>query len=208
MSNKIVIAIDGPSASGKGTIAQMIAKHYDLPYLNTGALYRKLAYDALNLGLDLYDDEKSIVELIGKMDLSDLESKDIHNEDIGKSASIIAQNKSIRSALLYLQKDFANQKKGAVLDGRDIGTVICPDTKYKFFITASLEQRANRRYLQSVKNISGVSKDDIFRQLQERDLRDKGRSNSPLLVSKDAIEIDTSDLSIDQVFKMVLNEIN
>ncbi len=208
MQNKLIIAVDGPSSSGKGTIAKLIADHFNLPYLNTGALYRKLAYEALELGFNLEKDQKSIVSIIKKMDLSDLESSKIHNEEIGHAASIIAKNDNIRSALRYLQKDFAAQEKGAVLDGRDIGTVICPDANYKFFITASLDERVNRRYLQLVKNnMMDVSKEKIFDQIKERDLRDRNRINSPLLIAKDAIQIDTSNLTIEKVFQKILNHI-
>lgn len=207
-NNKLVIGFDGPSSSGKGTIARMIASHFSLDYLNTGALYRKLAFEALKAGLDLEKDEYSIINLIKKMDISDLESDQIHNEEIGKSASIIAKNQNIRFALLYLQKEFANSKRGSVLDGRDIGTVICPNADYKFFITASLEERTNRRYLQLLKRNPNVSKQVIFEQLQERDFRDQNRSASPLTIAKDAVIIDNSQLKIEEVFQKVLNYIN
>jgi cytidylate kinase len=205
MSNKLIIAVDGPSSSGKGTIAKMIASHFQIPYLNTGALYRQLAYDSLELGLNLEKDDDKIIQLVSKMDLLDLESSKIHNEEIGKFASIIAKSEKIRSALRYLQKDFACGDLGAVLDGRDIGTVICPDANYKFFITASLETRTQRRYLQLSKLNPNTSKEVIFNQLQERDFRDKTRKSSPLLIAQDAVEIDTSDLSIKQVFEIILN---
>ncbi len=204
----MIIAVDGPSSSGKGTIAKMIAEHFSLDYLNTGALYRKLAYDALESSLNLEKDIESIINLIKKMDLSDLESEKIHNEEIGKAASIIAKNQKIRFALLDLQKDFANSKNGAVLDGRDIGTVICPDANYKFFITASLEDRTNRRYLQLSKKNPDISKDEVFKQLQERDFRDENRANSPLTIAKDAIIIDTSNLNIKEVFQKILQQMN
>lgn len=208
MTNKLVIAIDGPSSSGKGTIAKLVANHFDLPYLNTGALYRKLAYDALELGLDLEKDEDKIIKLILKMDLSDLESEKIHNEEIGKSASIIAKNQNIRSALLYLQKNFASNDKGAVMDGRDIGTVICPDADFKFFITASNKERAKRRYLQLKDKNLDITQEMILKQLEERDLRDKNRTASPFVKADDAVEIDTSDLTINQVFAKILSYID
>lgn len=204
----MIIAIDGPSSSGKGTIAKKIAEHFQLPYLNTGALYRKLAFDSIKNNFDLENDEDLIINLIPKMDLSDLEAKEIHNEEIGKSASIIAKNQKIRSALLNLQKEFCQNDKGAVLDGRDIGTVICPNADYKFFITASLQARTDRRYLQLLKNYPDIKKADIFQQLQERDLRDQNRQSAPLIAADDAVTIDTSNLTIEQVFNKILGYIH
>lgn len=208
MQNRLVIGFDGPSSSGKGTIAKLIAKHFSLNYLDTGGLYRKLAYDALQAGLDLEKDEESIINLVSKMDLSDLDSDKIHNEEIGNAASIVAKNQNIRAALLFLQKDFANSPNGAVLDGRDIGTVICPNADYKFFITASLEERAKRRYLQLLKINPNTSKEVIFQQLQDRDFRDKNRSASPLIAADDAIIIDNTNLNVEEVFQKILNYIN
>lgn len=203
----MLIAVDGPASSGKGTIAKMIANHFNLPYLNTGALYRQLAFEALNSDFDLEKDENKIIKLVLKLGLSDLENPQIHNEKIGQAASIIAKNQNIRSALFYLQKNFAGSKKGAVLDGRDIGTVICPNADFKFFITASLQERANRRFLQLSKTNPNLTKEEVFKQLEERDLRDQKRNFAPLIKAEDAIEIDTSNLNIEQVFQKILSYI-
>ncbi len=204
----MIVAIDGPASSGKGTIAKLIANHFNLPYLNTGALYRKLAFDASNLDFNLEKDEDKIIELITKINLEDLEAKELHNEIVGKNASIIAKNQKIRLALQKLQKDFANQDSGSVMDGRDMGTVICPDADYKFFITASLKERARRRYLQLSKKNSQIKEQDILQDLEDRDNRDKNRTSSPLIIANDAITIDTSRLTIEEVFNLTLKYIN
>ncbi|MDA0901836.1 MAG: (d)CMP kinase [Proteobacteria bacterium] len=211
MTQRLLIAIDGPSSSGKGTIARKIAEHFNLPYLNTGALYRGVAYKALEHGFDLESDESKILPLIKELDLSDLESIRLHNEEVGKSASIIAKNQTIRDGLFQLQKDFIvnglKNHNGAVLDGRDIGTVICPEADYKFFITASAEERANRRYKQLTQNGKDVNYEEILQRLKDRDEQDKNRTISPLKKADDALEIETSALSIEQVFQTCINNI-
>jgi cytidylate kinase len=212
MPNKnFLIAIDGPSSSGKGTIAKKIAAHFNLPCLNTGALYRAMAYLALENGLDLQNDIKKIIPLAKKIIDLDLESPKLHNEEIGKAASIVAANPEIRKAIFDLQRNFAldglKKNGGAVLEGRDIGTVICPDANYKFFITATAEVRADRRFKQLQKNNMPADYDVILQQLKNRDEQDKNRAVSPLKKADDAIEIGTSKMSVEEVLEKMLEKI-
>ncbi|MES2676958.1 MAG: (d)CMP kinase [Pseudomonadota bacterium] len=212
MSNQnLLIAIDGPSSSGKGTIAKKVAEHFNLPCLNTGALYRGMAFLALQSGLDLQNDEEKIIPLAQKLIELDLESSELHNEEIGKAASIVAAKPSIRQAIFDLQRNFAldglQKKHGAVLEGRDIGTVICPDANYKFFITASAEVRAQRRFKQLQQNGQSADYDLILQQLKTRDEQDKSRAVSPLKKADDAVEIETSQMNVVQVFEAILGYI-
>ncbi|MFT6106466.1 MAG: cytidylate kinase [Rickettsiales bacterium] len=220
----LLIAIDGPSSSGKGTIAKKIAKHFNLPCLNTGALYRAVAFLALENNLDLEGDIQKIIPLCDKILQSqivatcsrdvdfDLESPKIHNEKIGKAASIVAANPEIRQNLFKLQRRFADlgikNNGGAVLEGRDIGTTICPDANHKFFINADVEVRAQRRFFQSLKNDPNANLDLILEQLKNRDEQDKNRQSSPLKKDNDAIEIDTSNMNVEEVFKKILSDIS
>ncbi len=210
MSNQnLLIAIDGPSSSGKGTIAKKIAAHFNLPCLNTGALYRGIAFLALEKGLDLQNDEEKIISLCQNLINLDLESPKLHNEEMGKSASIVATNQNIRKAIFDLQRNFAldglKNNGGAVLEGRDIGTVICPDANYKFFITATAEVRAQRRFKQLEGNGLKADYDLILQQLKTRDEQDKNRKISPLKKADDAVEIDTSQMSVDEVLNKILS---
>lgn len=216
MPNKnLLIAIDGPSSSGKGTIAKKIAAHFNFPCLNTGALYRGIAFLALQDGLDLQNDQQKIILLCQNLTSLDLESPKLHNEEIGKAASIVAVNPEIRKAIFDLQRNFAldglQKNGGAILEGRDIGTVICPDANYKFFITATAEVRAMRRFKQlqengQEKNIK-ADYDLIVQQLKTRDEQDRNRAISPLKKADDAIEIDTSQISVDEVLTKILETV-
>ncbi len=205
----LLIAIDGPSSSGKGTIAKKIAAHFDLSCLNTGALYRGIAYLALEKGLDLQNDQNKIIPLCDNLISLDLESPQLHNEEIGKAASVVAVHPAIRKAIFDLQRNFAlnglKKNGGAVLEGRDIGTVICPDANYKFFITATAEVRAKRRFKQLQENGLKADYDLIVQQLKARDEQDKNRSVSPLKKADDAIEIDTSQMNIQEVLDKMLS---
>lgn len=182
-----IIAIDGPAASGKGTLARRIADALGFAYLDTGKLYRAVAF----YGLDAMD----------KWDLSNPRLKD---DDIAKKASEVAIKPAVRSALKTYQTDFAAHppasKKGAVLDGRDIGTVICPDADIKLFITADTEIRAQRRFkeLQSLNN--PVTYEAVLKDMRARDARDQGRLTAPLVPADDALIIDTGHLDADQAF--------
>jgi cytidylate kinase len=149
--------------------------------------------------------------LVGEIDLTDLENKKFHTEEMGKSASIIAKQPLIRKALFNLQRNFAvhglRENSGAVLEGRDMGTVICPDANYKFFITASAQVRAKRRQMQLEENGIKAQYQNILNQLENRDKEDKTRANSPLVKAMDAVEIDTTSLNIEEVFGKLINQI-
>ncbi len=201
-----IIAIDGPTASGKGTLAKKIANYLHLPYLNTGGLYRTIALYMINNNLD-YNKKEEVINILDKVDFNDLENPNLYVEEVGSVAGKIAVINEVRQFLFEFQKNFAYQDSGAVLDGRDIGTVICPDAKYKFYVTASLEERAKRRFEEMKLKNKNVSFDEIFTVLKDRDERDTKRANSPLKKAEDAIEIDTTNMNKDEVFKYVLSMI-
>jgi len=203
---KKVITIDGPSASGKGTLAVKIAEALELPYLNTGAIYRALALKVLNVGVDL-DDISLICQIANEISQKDLESEELRNEEVGKVASQVSAIPEVRKVLLDFQKQFANNELGAVLEGRDTGTVICPNAEYKFFVTASIEERTSRRYKELIKKEKKVTYLDILNKLKERDKRDLERAAAPLIKAEDAIELDTTNMNADEVFEFVLSKI-
>ncbi|MFC1659394.1 (d)CMP kinase [Pseudomonadota bacterium] len=202
----MIIAVDGPASSGKGTVAKKLAEHFNLPHLNTGALYRIVGYKALQNNIDL-ENIKELGGLVKNIESEDFEATGLYNEKVGEAASKIASNSEIRKILLDFQRNFANNARGAVLDGRDIGTVICPNADYKFFITASVEERAKRRFKESKSKGISISYEQVLEKLKERDYRDSNRSIAPLVKASDAIEIDTTEMSIDEVFKCVLSMI-
>lgn len=204
MNNKFVIAVDGPSASGKGTLCALLSQHFNMPHLNTGGLYRATARICLNKNID-FTDEKSICEVAKNLTLDDVNNPLNFTEEMGGKASIVAKIQSVRDTLLKFQRDFANQESGAILDGRDIGTTICPDAKYKFFIIASPEERAKRRYKEMIEKGKDVNYEDILQQLKERDEKDMNRTASPFKKADDAILIDTTGKSIQEVFECVLS---
>lgn len=200
----MIIAIDGPAGAGKGTIARGIALHYNLAHLETGLLYRALAFKIIRNKLDL-NKISQITELASTLTLEDLQNKELRSEEIGNLASKIAIFPEVRQTLLEFQRNFANSPpsnfNGAVLDGRDIGTLVCPQADIKFYITAQLEVRAQRR----LKELQDKGIDSIYtsiiQSMMDRDLRDEGRQQAPLKVAKDAYVIDTSNLSPDDVLK-------
>lgn len=194
------IAVDGPLASGKGTIARMLAQHFALPYLDTGTLYRGTARAALQAGVD-FADETKVAELASGLDLPLTDPDSLRTAEVGAGASKVAALPQVRAALLDLQRRFANQGTGAVLDGRDIGTVVCPDAEVKLWITASEDVRAQRRRLELAEKGEELSQEEMLRQLRERDNRDAGRDDAPMVQAADAHLIDTSDLSIDAAFQ-------
>ncbi len=202
----VVIAIDGPSASGKGTVSKILAAELNLAHLDTGAIYRTLAYYILQRHIAL-DDIVAITQLASTIDFMAAGDLELTTELIGNTASMIAANPAIRRLLDDVQRGFPMGKKGAVIDGRDIGTVIFPDAEWKFFITANVETRARRRF----KQLQMVQKEVIFEQilkdLMERDYRDKNRESSPTLPAADAMIIDTSDLEVRQVVDLILQYI-
>lgn len=194
----LVIAIDGPAASGKGTLARRIAQTLDLPHLDTGLLYRAVGARCLKDGV--LEDEDASLAAARMLDLSTLDTEALRDAETGAAASIVAARPAVRAALLDLQRAFAARPGGAVLDGRDIGTVICPDAPVKLFITAAPEIRALRRYKELLGRGADVTLDGVLADIRERDARDSGRASAPLAKAGDAVEIDTSDLGIEEAF--------
>lgn len=199
----MVIAVDGPAASGKGTLARRLADHFGLPYLDTGSLYRAAAMRLVYAGKSP-DDVAAAIAAARHIQPHDLANPKLRQEHIGKAASVISAYPEVREALLQYQRDFAKQQGGAVLDGRDIGTVVYPQAPVKFFITASLDTRADRRYRELKGEGTEVALETILQALKERDERDSKRSLAPLKASADAISIDTSAMSANEVFEHVL----
>jgi len=192
----IVIAVDGPAASGKGTIARALAKHFKLPHMDTGVLYRAAALNLWRWGGDPSSEFEAVraCEDIG----SNFEDPELRSEPVSRIASKISAYPAVREALLQRQRDFAAQPGGAVLDGRDIGTVIAPEADVKLFVTASLETRAQRRVRELLGRGMPAHYEDVLRDLQSRDERDSSRDAAPLAIAADAIVLDTSDLPIDE----------
>ncbi|VVT07804.1 Cytidylate kinase [Sphingomonas sp. EC-HK361] len=191
----MIIAVDGPAASGKGTIAKALARHYNLPHLDTGLLYRAVAATVQRLELDPAIE----ADAVAACDFDELTLADPHlrDDEIGKLASVVSAHPLVRSALLHRQKRFAHQPGGAVLDGRDIGTVIAPDADAKLFIRATPSIRAKRRHAELSAHGSFVSLDKVLADIRARDLRDSSRSTAPLVPAPDAALLDTSFLSIE-----------
>jgi cytidylate kinase len=206
---KLLIAIDGPSASGKSTIAKNLSNYYNIPFLNTGSLYRALAYLSCKNSLSENDIDK-IVNLTDQIQDLDLELPEIHNEITGKFASKIAQETKIRQALFDLQINFKNQSldkySGAILEGRDIGSIICPEAEFKFFVILDVKIRAKRRYAQLQKLNPTIKYKEILKDLEKRDYNDKNRKIAPLIKTKDAVEINNSydpKIILEQITKII-----
>jgi cytidylate kinase len=198
----MIIAVDGPAASGKGTIARSLASHFNLPHLDTGLLYRAVALNLLRWGGDL-DSEFAAARAcdFSQIDFADRELK---SEAVGGVASRISVYPLVRQALLERQRSFASQPGGAVLDGRDIGTVIAPDANVKLFVTARVEVRAQRR-LEELRRLGVCAElEDVLIDLRGRDDRDSHRAAAPLLMAEDAILLDTSDMSIDAAIQRAI----
>ena len=191
----LIIAIDGTAASGKGTISKKIAQNYSVPHLDTGLLYRLVGYKVLQ-GVDP-------VSAASQLQADELEVLDLKTLRVSNAASEVAKNPSVRAHLLAFQRDFASKPGGAVLDGRDIGTVICPNADIKFFITASPDIRAHRRYKELLGLGHSISFEKVLREIQERDERDSNRKQSPMVPAVDARKIDTSDMTINEVYESV-----
>jgi len=204
MSETLIIAIDGPAASGKGTLAKRLAEHLGVPYLDTGLLYRAVARDVVASGRNLEDMAAAIVAAKA-VDARSLGDPGLRGPLAGDAASIVAKIPDVRAALLDYQRNFArNAERGAVLDGRDIGTVVCPDAHIKIFVTASDEERARRRHLEHQGRGETVSYERVLEDLRRRDARDSGRSIAPLEAAADALHLDTTTLDPDQAFNAVL----
>ncbi len=192
----MIIAIDGPAASGKGTIARRLAQHFALPHLDTGLLYRATARVLMDHGDRLDDPERAVAAARG-LALTEFEEERLRGAEMGEAASIVAAIPAVRAALLDVQRAFAGQPGGAVLDGRDIGTIICPDAHVKLFVTASPETRAQRRALELRARGERADFADVLADIRRRDERDSVRSAAPLVAAQDAVRLDTSDLDIE-----------
>ncbi|PIW30109.1 MAG: cytidylate kinase [Rhodobacterales bacterium CG15_BIG_FIL_POST_REV_8_21_14_020_59_13] len=192
----MIIAVDGTLASGKGTVARGIAKTFGLAHLDTGALYRAVAVEVLKAGADP-GNIGAAEDAARHLDPSRIDQAAIRTAEAGAAASIVAAQPGVRAALFDLQRRFAEQEDGAVLDGRDIGTIVCPDADVKFYIDAEPRIRAQRRWRELVAGGSSVQLEDIARQLAERDRRDSSRETAPLMRAEDAVLLDTTHLSID-----------
>ncbi len=203
MGKPFVIALDGPAASGKGTLAQLIADAYQLAYLDTGSLYRGVAWLLLNAGQDPRD-EAAAERAARAFSLGRLAGADIRTREVGAAASIVAAQPGVRQALLDFQRNFAKKPpgevKGAVLDGRDIGTVVCPDASVKFFVVASPQVRAHRRWLELLPSKPALTEAEVLADLEERDARDAARSDAPMTMAATAELLDTTSLTIPAAF--------
>lgn len=192
----MIIAIDGTTASGKGTIARRLAAHYGLPHMDTGRLYRAVAVAALKQDVPL-DAAGPLADIARMLDLTDFVEHELRSAEAGKAASVVAAIPSVRQALFELQRAFATRESGALLDGRDIGTVIAPDADVKLWVDADVRQRGERRWKELVGNGEDVTLEQVVEQLKIRDARDQGRTDAPAAMAADAILIDTTDLTID-----------
>lgn len=192
----MIIAVDGPTASGKGTIAKRLAEHYRLKRLDTGSLYRAVGLAVLDAGADPADAEAAVAAA-EKLDLNAIDEARIRSSAAGLAASRVAVIPGVRAVLRRAQRAFAADPAGAVLDGRDIGTVICPDADVKLFVTASLAERTRRRLAELHARGETISFEELERQIAERDERDVNRKDSPLRQAEGAHLLDTTSLSIE-----------
>lgn len=200
MTSPLLIAIDGPAASGKGTLSRRLADYYHLAHLDTGLTYRAVAHMLISKGWPL-DDEAHAIEAARQVDLSNLDKHALSAHAVGDAASRVAVISEVRRILVDKQRAFARQPGGAVLDGRDIGTVVCPDADVKLYVTASAEVRAMRR-VRDIEGRGGIAdRADILADIVKRDERDMGRADSPLKPAADAHLLDTSNMSIEAAFQ-------
>ncbi len=194
----MIIAIDGPAASGKGTLAKRLAAHLHLPHLDTGLLYRAAARALIDAGASLSDAAEA-TKAAQSLDIARIDETRLRGAEMGEAASVVAAIPSVRASLIDAQRRFANQPGGAVLDGRDIGTVIAPNADVKIFVTASPEVRADRRYREALGRGEAVMFDDILADIRKRDARDASRAAAPLVAAEDAVILDTSAMGIAEV---------
>ncbi|HUB65500.1 MAG TPA: (d)CMP kinase [Methylocella sp.] len=203
----MIIAIDGPAASGKGTLARNLARHFGLPHLDTGLLYRATARALIDEGRSLADKEAAIAAARG-LALRDFDEAALRGREMAEAASAVAAIPEVRAALVELQRAFAHRPGGAVLDGRDIGTVICPEACPKIFVTASAEVRARRRALELSAQGGQADYADVLDEILRRDARDTNRTTAPLAPASDAILLDTTTLDAGAAFKAALAIVN
>jgi len=197
----LLIAIDGPAASGKGTLAKRLAAHFGLPHLDTGLLYRAVGWAAEQTG-------QAPATAAAYLKAPDLDNPALRTDEAGQAASKVAAIPEVRANLLKFQKEFAYQPSGAVLDGRDIGTVICPDAPVKLFVTASPQARVERRYQELRERGADTIKPRVLAEMAERDRRDSERAAAPLKAAPDAYHLDTSDMDADAAFAAALTFIS
>jgi CMP/dCMP kinase len=196
-ARRLVIAVDGPSASGKGTLAKRLAAHFRLPHLDTGLLYRAVGLKALQTG-------EAPAEVAARLTPADLDDPALRSDEAGQQASKVGAIPEVRANLLKFQKEFSSQPSGAVLDGRDIGTVICPGAPVKLFVTASPEARAERRYQELRARGVDTIKPRVLAEMAERDRRDSERAAAPLKAAPDAWLLDTTEMDADAAFTAAL----
>lgn len=198
----MIIAIDGPLAAGKGTIARAIAARFGWPYLDTGLLYRAVGMQLVQQGLSP-ENEAAAIAAAKSLDFGAIEADGLRSLEAGAAASRIAIIPDVRAALLAFQRHFARHSEGAVLDGRDIGTVVCPDADVKIFVTASVAARAQRRHAELQQAGQTDDYETVLRALHERDARDQARDTAPLRPANDAIILDTTDLTAEEAVEQV-----
>ena len=201
----IIIAIDGPAASGKGTIAKKLSEYFGLPYLDSGLLYRIVASEVISQNIDPLE-KRLVIDLVKKINFGKSNLTNLRNDNVSHIASIIAQYQEVRDILLSYQRSFASN--GVVMDGRDIGTVIFPYADYKFYITATLEERTNRRFLELSEHNSELDRNIVKNDIKNRDQRDMLRKIAPLAKADDAIEVDTTFMKIDDVIDFIVKYIH
>jgi cytidylate kinase len=201
LSKPMIIAIDGPAGSGKTTLASKLADHFDLTFLDTGLLYRATAWRLLDADRSP-DDEAEAEKAATEVRVEDLDPDRLMTEIVGQTASKVAAIPAVRQALLDFQRRFGRDGRGAVLVGRDIGTVVRPDATHKIFVTASVEQRAKRRYKQLQEHGVGAIYERVLEELCQRDARDQSRAVAPLVPAKDAFILDTTERSIEMAFEI------
>ena len=200
----MIIAIDGPAASGKGTLACRLAAHFGLPHLDTGLLYRGVARALLDAGRSL-DDPAAAEATARALDLQNLDEARLRGREMGEAASVVSAFPAVREALLHLQRRFAARGGGAVLDGRDIGTVVCPRADIKLFVTASAEVRAERRHRELLAKGESGSFEAVLADIRRRDARDSSRAAAPLRPAADAVLLDTTELDAEAAFRATLD---
>ena len=200
----MIIAVDGPAASGKGTLARRLARQFGLAHLDTGLIYRAVGLAVLQAG-ERPDNEAAAVAAAHHLDLDNFSVEDLRSDQVGEVASVVAGMPAVRQAVLVVQRRFAARASGAVLDGRDIGTVVCPDADVKLFVTASPEVRARRRHAELKAAGFDLDYDEVLAALKARDRRDTERAVAPLRPASDAHLLDTSDLDIETAFRAAVD---